>query len=240
MATLDQWVEEVVTETPGATDAGIRQVLRRIFRKFCIDSGAYILEQESPIDIVADQAGYNVINGFPSLVTSDDHLPVYTWSIGYFDDYATNDHQRFLVPLQTPQYRVQSRNPATQPWGYKTDIRNPGGFELTPVVDRNITDALGVFVAFRLKDYPDFPDDTIPEVFAINWFDFILDGAIGELCAQQDKSYTNPVKAQLHQRRFRNAISRARDEARNQFNTSQSEFIYPLEGGWISRGHNYH
>ena len=236
MASLDQWFEELIIETPGATEAGAKQILRRVFRKFCMDSGAYMLEQESPIDIIALQPGYNVINAYPTLVTSDDHIPVYIWSIGYFSDYANSDRVSFLTPLQVPQYRIQTSSPATQPWGYKTDIRNPGGFTLLPVVDRNITDALGTFVGFRLKDYPDFPDNSLPDVFATYWFDVILDGAIGELCAQQDKSYSNPVKAQLHQRRFRNGIARARDEARNQFNTSQNEFTYPIEGGWVSRG----
>jgi hypothetical protein len=236
MATLDQWFEEIITEVPGATEAGAKQVLRRIFRKFCVDSGAYILEQEDPIDIVADQPDYNVINAYPTLVTSDDHIPIYIWSVGYFPDFTSSDAVRFLTPLQTPHYQALSRAPAHQPGGYKTDIRNLGVITLVPVVDRNITDALSVFVAFRLKDYPDFPDAAIPDVFHYNWFDIILDGTIGELCAQQDKSYTNATKATLHQKRFRNGIARARDEARNQFNTSQNEFVYPTQGGWVTRG----
>lgn len=233
MASLDQWFEELITECPGASEHGTKQVLRRIFRKFCVDSGAYILEQEAPFDIVADQIGYNVMNGYPTLVTSDDHIPIYIWSISYFEDFATSLRHRFLVPLQAPQYRVNSQSPASQPWGYKGDIRNPGGFDLVPAIDRNIVDALGVYVVFRLKDYPDFPDDAVPEVFANHWFDIILDGLIGEMCAQQDKSYSNVQKALLHQRRFRNGIARAREEARNQFNTSEAEFIYPRQGGWV-------
>lgn len=239
MASLDSWFEEIIMEVPGATDGGIRQVLRRIFRKFCVDSGAYILEQEAPFDIVADQVGYSVMTGYPALVTSDDHIPLLIWSIGFFTDFATSDHMKFLVPLQSPQFHRNNRTPAAAPQGYKTDIRTPGGFDLVPVVDQNITDALGCYVAFRFKDYPDFPDDAIPAIFQNNWFDIIFDGAVGELCAQQDKSYTNPVKAQLHQRRFRAGIARARDEARNQFNTSESGFLYPRQGGWVSNSRSY-
>lgn len=240
MATLDQWYEELIPELPGATEGGVKQVLRRVFRLFCQDSAAYVLEHEAPIDIVANQATYDVMDAYPTLVGTNDHLPVYIQALGYFNDFA-NDSQRwrFLTPLQSPQYRVTSRAPSHQPWGYRTTIDNLGIFQLTPVVDRNITQALGTFVAFRLKDYPDFPDAAIPEVFRLYWYDIIRDGAIGELCAQQDKPYTNPVKAELHQRRFRNGVARARDEARNQFNTSQNEFVYPVNGGWVSRSHNY-
>lgn len=239
MATLDQWFEEIIPEVPGAGEHGVKQVLRRIFRKFCQDSGAYILEHESPIDIVADQANYNVMLAYPTLVTSDDHIPIYIWSIGLFDDYAADSRVRFLQPQQAPFHRAMTATPSNNPWGYTTDIRDSSTFTLNPVVNRNITDALATFVAFRLKDDPNFPDSTIPEVFASHWFDIILDGAIGELCAQQDKSYTNSQKALLHQRRFRNGIARARDEARNQFNTSANGFVYPVESGWISRGYNY-
>ena len=235
MASLNQWFEEIIVEVPGATQAGVMQVLRRVFRKFCQDSGAYIIEQEAPIDIQDGVAEYDVLLAYPSLITSDDHVPIYVWAVGYFDDYSADQNRmRFLAPLQTPQYRMTSRAPAQQPWGYSTDIRNNGVIKLVPVVNRDIPEALGTFVAFRLKDFPDFPDDTLPDVFASHWFDIIFDGAIGELCAQQDKSYTNPMKAQLHQRRFRNGISRARDESRNQFNTSGGQFFYPLEGGWVN------
>lgn len=240
MASLNQWFEEIIPEVPGATEAGVKQALRRIFRKFCQDSGAYILEHEQPIDIVANVADYSILTAYPTLVTSDDHVPIYLWAVGFFEDYAGNDSRwRRLVPLQAPQYRILTRAPSDRPWGYTGDIRDPDLFRLTPVVDRNISQALGVFAAFRFKDYPDFPDDTLPDVFASHWFDIIRDGAIGDLCGQQDKSYTNPQLALLHQRRFRNGVARARDEARNQFNTSENEFLYPANGGWVSKSHYY-
>lgn len=235
MASLNQWYEEIIAEVPGATMGGVMQALRRTFRKFCQDSGAYILEGETQIDITADVADYNVINAFPTFITQDDHIPIYIWEIGYYENFIEqNEFYRKLVALQTPDFRVQSRSPSNAPWAYTTDIRNPGGFTLRPVVDRDIPSALAVFVAFRLKDYPDFPDDTLPDVFFTHWFDIIRDGAIGDLCGQQDKSYTNPQLAVVHQRRFRNGVARARDEARNQFNTSENEFRYPVGGGWVT------
>jgi len=233
MANLDQWVEELVVEVPGATMAGMLNALRKTIRVFCMDSGAYVLEQEVPIDLTAAQATYNVMTAFPTLVASDDHIPVFILAVGYFSDFANSSQMRFLTPLKAPNYRASATSSLDSPWGYTTSVQVPGEFTVFPTPAANESQRLGVFVAFRLKDYPSFPDTTVPELFATYWYDVILDGAIGVLCAEQDKSYTNPQKATLHQRRFRNGIGRARDQARNQFNTSADGFLYPRVGGWL-------
>ena len=234
MAALSTWLDEALPECPGASLEGIRQVARRVFREFCVESGAFILEQEIPMDIVQDQQFYDVRLAFPTLMTGNYVEPIYIWSVGYFPDYATDpNHVRFLSSLQAPKYRNRATLPNEQPWGYKTFIDRPGIFEMTPPVTQNISQALSCYVAFRLSRTVDW-DDNIPDVFEFNWFDIILDGIIGYMCAQQDKPYTDARKADLHQRRFILGRARAREMARRQFNSGDDTFAFPRETGWIS------
>lgn len=235
MADIQTWVNESAPDLPGASTEGTKQVIRRIFRRFCTESGAFILKQEVPIDIVADQKTYDVRDAYPTLLTDDYVQPMYIWQIGYFMDYAKNpDTSRPLTPVQQPNMRNSPVNPSSQPFGYETFIDKPGIFDLVPPVTKDIPQALSAFVAFRLNATT-FPDANIPDVFEYNWFDILLDGIIGSMCAQQEKGYTNAAKAELHQKRFILGMARAREMAKRQFNTADAQFAFPTAGGWIGR-----
>lgn len=234
MATLDPWINEALPELPGATKEGLKQVIRRVFRDFCVESGAFILEQETPISVVAGQPKYDVRDAFPTLLTGSFYEPIYIWSVGFFPNYAVDPHNvSFLSSLQAPNYRNRATMPSNRPLGYKTFIDQPGIFELVPVVDINIADAMSCYVAFRPSTTVDW-DAEVPDVFEFNWFDILLNGILGVMLDQQDKPYSNPMKARICQQRFILGKARAREMARRQFNSGDAAHSFPRESGWIS------
>jgi len=74
---------------------------------------------------------------------------------------------------------------------------------------------------------PAFTTNVVPNDAKSVWFDEILDGVLGRLYTQPNKTYTNLVQGQYHLRRFRDGISRARDTARRRYTQTENSWTFP-------------
>lgn len=161
---------------------------------------------------------------------------LYINSVAYFDKYvvspnpstATQTATSFLSPMRADN-RTQVGS-IGQPKVFKTYNHRLGTLQLYPTLLGDTANNEGIvpIVSLGFDNPSNTMDlDNVPMVFQRLWYDVILDGCVGRLMSQQDKPYTNPALAQYHVRRFRNGISRARDEARRQFNTANDGFVFP-------------
>lgn len=217
---LDDWMEELVSYVPGVSIEGAKQALRATFREFTVESGAWKHELPS-VSIRAGRDEY-----FLEPTACGTTVVLYIETLSYMTDNGTK-FVRKLVPYQNPQfYSRATNNPVGEPWGYITDPAEPGKFTLTPKVTEDINNAIVPYVSLGFSEV--FPDKKIPLRFKRYWYDFILDGAIGRLAGQQDKPYTNLILSQYHKKRFRRAISAARDMSSKQMSVSETDFRFPF------------
>lgn len=159
---------------------------------------------------------------------------LYFKTVAYFDEYThdpdpskkTRKATRFLTADQTQHFRAAGGSEGSStggPRNFHTLNIRPGAMELYPSLDINLPTS-GV-VPWVSLGFPRIPvNNAVPVIFERYWYEHILDGAVGRLCSQQDKPYTNAVLAKYHLTRFRNGISEAREVAERQFN--------PTERGW--------
>lgn len=219
LVSTDLWADELGVLMPGLPQQAAKQALAATVREFCTASGAWIRRLDD-VPIVSGQ-------GYYSLNPLTDATVLYVMAVGYVTDTSGSQGEivKFLNPLQAPHYYKRSATPSEQPWGYAGDPEIPGRFRLLPTVNTTESVALAPFVALG----PVRPfDDQVPEHFSQVHFDVILEGAASKLMAQQDKPYTNIVTAQYYGRRFRSGMATARDMARKQFTTAESDFIFPF------------
>ena len=138
---------------------------------------------------------------------------------------------RMLAPVQSPEWKVKSKGPSNVPIAYAGDHENPALLRIIPTVNVDKPWALVPIVALRPSMNLNI-DENIPDVFAEVHFDAILEGAAGRLMSQQDKPYSNVIMAQYYLRRFRIAMSMARDLVRRQYTSADPDFTFP---GWADR-----
>jgi hypothetical protein len=221
------WADELGVMMPGLTQQASKQALAATVREFCTVSGAWIRRLDD-VPIVSGQSHY-------SLNPQSDATVLYVMSVGYVEDPQGTQGEivKFLNPLQAPHFYKRSATPSDQPWGFAGDPEIPGRIRLLPTVNTAESRALAPFVALG----PVRPfDDQVPEHFSQVHFDVILDGAASKLMGQQDKPYTNIITAQYYARRFRNGMAAARDMARKQFTTAESDFVFPFWAGGGNKG----
>lgn len=135
-----------------------------------------------------------------------------------------------LAPVQTPQSRNVYTNsePAADgpPRTYRTFVERPGVIELMPPgTDR--PGVTGIVPTVALQVPMDCCTSALPVVFKRYWYQVILDGALATLFSQPDKPYTNLLTAEYRARSFRAGMSAARDTARRQMNTSDTQWQFP-------------
>jgi hypothetical protein len=78
--------------------------------------------------------------------------------------------------------------------------------------------------------YDDADCHVPPEEVQTQFYDFVLDGALGRIMSIPKKPWSSPVHAQYHLRRFRAGIAEARDMAKRSWGLSESGFHFPQ--GW--------
>jgi hypothetical protein len=229
---LSEWADELTTMAAGLTEQGARQALRATLREFCVQTGAWNREME-PIDLFAGQDEYDL-----NVLLDDDTAEITIIQAVEYRHNVENDtprYSRFLIPSQSPHWKRRTQTPSDAPWGFAGDHERTGILVLVPPVGKDLVEALVPYVSLRPSATGD-QDDEVPDVFRTMWFDVILEGAAGRLHAQPDKPYTNVMTAQYYMRRFRTGMSTARDQARRQFTSADTDFTFP---GWANkRGEN--
>lgn len=163
----------------------------------------------------------------------------YIHGVAYFESYvwdtnpsvATQQATKFIVPGQTPNVRHPGTSLASASEGWPATFKafneRPGSIQLVPTLKGDLVNKEGIVPWVSLTFPRTYVTDSVPVIFERYWYEEILDGTLAKLLSQQDKPYTNPVLAQYHAGRFRNAIAMARDMAQRQFINSERGWSYP-------------
>lgn len=225
MVDINIWADELGVIMPGLLQAAAKQAIGATLREFCAVSGAWIRRLDD-ILIVSGQDWY-------TLNPQSDAQVLYIQAVGYANaDAEDGQITKWLTPLQEPRYNARVGTPTNTPWGFAGDPEIPGRFKLVPVVATASTETLIPFVVLG----PMVPfDEKAPAHFQQVHFDVILEGAAAKLMSQQDKPYTNIVMARYYGQRFRAGMATARDMARKQFTSADTDFRFP---SWTGRPHS--
>jgi len=208
--------DEVMIRAPGATVALVELETFATLREFFVDSGAWLVEAP-PVSIKAYQPDYY-------LDPQPDGDVLYIYSMAY----PTGDRYKFLTVSQQQTVRGRVFAPSAIPITYHGYVDEPGKFTLSPTVTVDAKKALIPYVVLTLKDSAcDGNKEDIPSWMLRYWKDIWIDGILGRMMSQPNKPYSNPAQAQYHGRRFRTGIARARDMARRQFGTAETDFKFP-------------
>ena len=210
--------DELVVRMPGASLPIVKQETHAMLREFFVQSGAWLVETE-PVSIKA-----NVDTYYLDPQPAGDVLYIHAIA------YPTGDRYKFLKSTQLQTFRSRVAAPSAIPIAYHAYVDVPGKFTLTPMVTEDYYKILIPYVVMTIKDKVCNTDTaTVPYWMLRYWKDHWIDGVLGRLMSVPDKPYTNLIQAQYHLRRFRNGISQARDMARRQFSTAETDFKFP---GW--------
>ena len=168
----------------------------------------------------------------------DDYGPwdiAFIHHIAYFESFTWNTNpslvtqqvSKFIVPAMMPNMRAGTPMGSGTPTVFRSYNERPGNVQVIPTLKGDTVNKEGIVPWVALTFPRTYVSDSVPVVFERMWYEDILDGTLSKLMSQQDKPYTNPVVAQYHATRFRNAISQARDMAQRQFNNSERGWMYP-------------
>lgn len=209
---VSMWVDELVAGVTGVPVNSALQVVRSSLREFTRDSEAWI-EAVDPIDL-----GY-VENDFWSIPDQIAKAPLRITAMELYDG---NDFVRWLTPVD---YRSKvGESEYSSPKYFYRDPTDVYRTKVFPIPDKTTYKVVPHFAFMHTGG------EVVPEVFRIRWFDAILDGAKGKLFSTPNRPYTNLQLAQYHTRKFQSAKTRARIEARTQFNSLDIPTPFPLVG----------
>lgn len=204
--TVSSWYDELLVHAPGASIGGMQQALDSALAEFLRRSGAYVKDL-SGISLRAGKEHY--------YIPQPSEGPV-------LFVHALMFNQKPLRPLMIPQW--QARTVATGvPTHFRRYLDDANKFSVSPVP----VDDTGVVYPYVAFGYNPELRDHLPDLFKLQWYDAILDGALYRLCSQQNKPYSDPTMALVRGKSFRAAIAQARDEARKQFTTMETPWRYP-------------
>lgn len=195
---LSVWLKDLIPRTPGAVRTVVRRELVLTLREFFRETYAW-RTTIGPRDIKANKKSYR---------------------LSPYDAYADVIHVFSIehkgIPLKMLTRKPPTTTTAEEPTSFY--LSDPDTVHFYPTPTKAAEDVLTYHVALQ----PNWNTKRVPRVGVIEFYDAILDGAIGRLCSQPAKGYTNPVLAQYHLRRFRAAIGEARAKARAGYTSGQA------------------
>ena len=212
MATLQDWLDEVLEQADGATTEVALRALERTGREFFRDSTAWI----------EWITGLNVSPGTP--ISLNPNAPANT-EVAYvflasLPDAAGKEY--VLKPLSG--YPIPAPDPAEYPTHFVLD--NYSVLSVVPDVKTAKTGELNVLCALMPLDRT----TELPTQAYEHYHEAILSGALGKLYATPNKPYTNVDFAKFHLRRFQTLISKFRDEARRRYGFADTQLSFPVAG----------
>ena len=204
------FMKQAQIKIPGASDAGIKEELFDVLDEFCEDSLAW--RETLTIPILAGTTTGNVSSNTTYTLTPQDGGYIFML-IGVWD------------PNNIPQ-------PAYLPTG------EGGGVSiglLTFVNPYNINQTMSVAVAKTVtlpndaKEVPIFS-----ETLFRRWHRYILDGLVGKMMDQPNKSFTDQKQADYHLRRWESGKAMARTQTERENTYGAQAWSFPQ--GFRTRG----
>lgn len=187
----------------GASDSGIKEELFDVLDEFCEYSGSW--QETLTVPVLAGTTTGNVSSN-----------TTYT---------LTPSHEGYIIRL----VGVWDANVIPQPAFLPTFDGGPdavGPLQLVNPVNQNqnftVTVAKTVKRPTTRNGIPSFSDTLFKR-----YHRYLVDGVVGKLMAQPNKSYSNNQMAQVRQGRFRNGISMARVQTQRQNTLGAQAWSFP-------------
>jgi len=203
---ISVWTNELRAVVPGCTSDAADQAIKATLREFYNKSGLWV---ETLEDLNATGAMEEIDLSAAAKADGYDANVISAYYIKYDDAY--------LKPL----HQVKQFDTGIIPTHYYGLEAGRYGIRPTAV------DVVADIMEARVVLTPAFTTDVVPNDAGGIWFDQILDGMLGRLYTQPNKTYTNLVQGQYHLRRFRAGIAEARDVARRRYTQTENSWTFP-------------
>jgi hypothetical protein len=200
--TVDDWLPQVMTRCPGATEELCRQEIADAVRQLCEEGWAWT-ETFGPMSAKAN----NPIIYLDPLYQNT--RVGYVWLAMFLPQ---SGYKRRLTPMATSAAYAPTSD---QPTAFL--MEEPGVVRLNPIP---IADLPNAFL-FDLSVIPIDQTTRLPAVFRTHWWDAVIDGACSRMMMMVSKPWSNPSIGTLHGKRFRNHIKRARSITQAKYNQGQ-------------------
>lgn len=212
---IDDLINEIIVELPGATNNNIKLVTGIALREFLVDSACWRMELR-PFTVKANKEDYYLDPPFSntrilyvhhaSVKLGNSWVPMGNLNEGQYRNSVTNN-----IVSGRPQY-------------FKGYADTPGKIAIHPKIAEDFEQ--GVIPTVSLM-YREPWDGQIPVFITRYWREVLNAGILGKMMSQQDKPYSNPSMAKYHLRRFRSGIARAREMAKRQYTEADSDVKFP-------------
>jgi hypothetical protein len=198
---LEQFMNQARIKLPGASDMGLKAELYDVLDEFCDESGAW--REALTVPILAKTSTNNNLNY--QLVPQNDGIIIRL--VGVWD--PLNIPQPAFMPTNasddgTEIGQLQLVNPVNQPQNFTVAVIKtvvlPNGKGEVPVFDQ---------VLFR------------------RYHRYLLDGVLGKMMGQLNKSFSNPTLSMYHLRRFENGKAMARVQTERQNTQGAQAWSFP-------------
>ena len=212
MATLQNWLDEVLEQADGCPQEVALRALERAGREFFRDSTAWI-DWITGLDVTPNTS-IDLNSGAPTGTQV---------AYAFFATLLDSGGKRYVLrPMNG--YPI----PAPDPVDYPTNFVLDGYSTLTVVPDVKSakTGELDVLCALMPLDR----NTVLPDQSFDHYHEAILSGALGKLMSTTDRPYTNLELAKFHLNRFRVLIARFRDEARKRYGIVDQMVAFPVRG----------
>ena len=206
---LSRWYDEVATQASGASIKGIELALKSTVAEFMRESAAFAMELPG-LTLRANKNTYYIPR-------PDDGPIIHIYAMLYQNRPLRPVSARAWAALPAPE-------PNEAPTRFRADVADNSMIVIAPTPSVTLTDKLIPYVALG---YSSTCSSNVPDVFCRQWYDVILHGALQRLFMQPNKPYSSAQMAMYHGRAFRNGIAVARDRARKQFTTMETDFRFP-------------
>jgi hypothetical protein len=214
-APITDMFDEIMSVTPGATSAIVKQTLLATLREFFVQSGAWIKEAP-PVSLKEGVSDYHL-----DPQAGGDVLYVHAIA------FPVGPRHKFIPAVSQRRARAMSNSPTAMPVAWHGFIDAPGKIRLIPTPNADAKQVLIPYVVLTLPTGCSIDQDVVPAWMFRYWKDHWLDGVLGKLMMQPDKPYTNLLQAQYHGKRFRTGMAQAREMAKTQFTNAETSFTFP-------------
>jgi hypothetical protein len=189
---ITQWVEDVLAQVSGALSSAVEMEVKHTLRDFFIRSRSW-RQEIGP---------YSVVAGRPKV-----YLNPVDEGTRALQVYGVRLEQTSLMPRPRLWSNDSIRTATGRPTGYFTE--EPDVVDLIPTPDTGYPRSLYVLAALCPIDEA----QTMPEYFAVHYYDAIMSGALHRMFRQARRPYYNADLSVFHQRAYRAGVQKARAES---------------------------
>lgn len=188
MIDIMEIVDEIIPFAPACPEPLIEDAIRAVAEEICRQTKGWVFEDQFKVSQEQDF----IAAPYGSFIIKIDRLIIDGKALE-----ATTERQLDLI---RPEWRSEAG------WPRQFFQRTPGEIRIVPAPDRSFD----VSLALRLSTAHDA--EVLPDLFKVRWRAALRDGVIARILSLPGKTWSSPDFAAIHNARFVQAVSAARDD----------------------------